>query len=130
MNVRLTEFQRAVLGVAAMLIALRLVFPVYWEYRIDVVGTLLQVLAVLALSAAVMLLGPSVGRWLRRAALAMLGPAVFLGWASYLGGIVVAWAQGVRFGWPPDYALTGAAIGGPVILVWLTWQWKRVTVRP
>ncbi len=134
---RMTKFQRGVMSIAAALIALRFFLPVQYETRYgprtDALTTLLHVIGILVVAAAVAVLVPSpeVRRLQRFSPSAV---ALLVGWLIYL----LAGAAGVvRYGIPTsiqavDWLPTGLALEAFIVLVSLTavWTGLRATTAP
>ncbi len=120
---RMTTYQRGVLGGAAVLVAVRLFLPVQYGTRYgpqtDLLSTLLHTFAILAIATAMVVLMPSPDlRLLGR----LLPGAVLTGWIVFLlAGTVGVKRYGIaelirEAGWLP----TGLALEAFLLLLWLT----------
>ncbi len=134
-ELRATWVQRTVLGVTAVLVALRLIFPVQYVtrdgLRIDILATVLSVVGLLVLGLTTFVLAPSLDPQRLRV---LLPGTLLAGWFVYLviGGIWLA-----RYGIPASirdvgWLPAGAAAEALLLLLWLTAVWTgfRLTTTP
>ena len=119
---RLNWFQKLVLGIASVLIALRLFHPsVGYNMRVDIWATLLPTIGILVVAAALIFLGSSVDA--KRLWRVLPDVALVAAWLGYLAAVVVGVSQSgaatsfEQVNWLP----TGAGVAGFLLLSGLTW---------
>jgi hypothetical protein len=125
----MTGFQRVVAGSAACAIALRSFFPVNYRFGTDLYTTVLHLLGILAIAAALFFLVPSpdFGRLWTTFGKRGLGAVLSIGWLAYLMATVVWWTN---YGFPSSIRMvhwpaTGAAIAAVSLLFWVSRVWLR-----
>ena len=138
---KMTGFQRTVVGLAAVIVALRMFFPVtappvliggVWVARALLAPTLLHVVGVVVLAAAVFILFPSPS-W--RGSVWWLGTGSLLaGWLFYVAFIIAGLQVGIANSWNINWHAAWLAVGGLLILAMLTGLWtvarRRQTLTP
>ncbi len=120
---KMTGFQRVVVGLAALAVAIRAFLPVTARSQVLLAPTLLHIVGIVVLAVAVFILFPS-PRW-RSFLLWAAAVALFAGWLLFIvlaiallreGGIATSWDQ-------INWRASVFGVGSLLILAALTWLW-------